>query len=302
VTHAVVTTTEISFVDEEGGESAAPGTAGLRSRQLLDHSHGSVHLGLSICELGAGGVIAPHVQPFEETFHVLEGRALVAIGANSYEAGADDFGFAKVGEASAWSNPFDEPVLFYRVRAPQPRPETGYGGVFPTDAIAVPVSGTAIGSLTGPTHSSVGHYDADQLPPPGPIFMKGYRGYGIKNIQMRMMLDELNGAVHHTMFTVQFNPDGSAAAGATVHYHPFEEAYLVRSGSAQATLDGVVYDIRAGDLIWTSVNGTHGFVNHGDEPVSWIEVQAPVPPPSGAFFFPDEWETSKQRVSCLIDE
>jgi mannose-6-phosphate isomerase-like protein (cupin superfamily) len=302
MTHTVVTTPALVFVAEEGGRTAAPGTIGLRSKRVLDRSHGSVHLELSICELAAGGVIAPHVQPFEESFYVLEGTALVTIGSQSYEVKEDDFGIAKMGQGSAWSNPFDEPVLFYRVRAPQPRAEMGYGGVFPTDAVTVPTSGVAVDLLSGPPEKSVGSYHADQLPPPGPIFMKGYRGYGIKNIQMRMMLDGLNDAVHHTMFMVQFNPTGSTAAGATVHYHPFEEAYLIRSGGAEALLDGEVYDLAPGDLAWTSVNGTHGFVNHGAKPVRWIEVQAPMPPESGAFIFPGDWEQLKERVSCLTSD
>lgn len=299
MTHTVTRVTDSPLVDEIGGELAVPGTLGLRSRRLLGKDQGSTHLDISVCELESGGVIAPHTQPFEESFFVLEGSALVTIGTASYEVSKGDFGFAAVGESSAWRNPFEETFVFYRLRAPQPRAEMGFGGVYASDSVAVPSSGERLVDLDAAGVSAVGHYETAQLPPPGPIFMKGYRGYGIKNIQMRMMLDELNGAVHHTMFAVQFNPADAVGTGATVHYHPFEEAYLILSGTAEATLDGTTHKLAPGDLAWTSVNGTHGFLNTGDAPVQWIEVQVPVPPPSGAFYFPDEWDRLAAHVACL---
>ncbi|GIW20651.1 MAG: hypothetical protein KatS3mg065_0947 [Chloroflexota bacterium] len=37
------------------------------------------------------------------------------------------------------------------------------------------------------------------------------------------------------------------------------------------------------------VNALHGFSNTTDTPVRWLEVQAPIPPSSGAFFFVGDW-------------
>ena len=92
------------------------------------------------------------------------------------------------------------------------------------------------------------------------------------------------------LFMVEFGPQATRGHAATEHYHPFEEAYFLLSGSAIGTLDGEPVQVTAGDLVWTSVNGTHGFVNEGDVPVRWLEVQAPLPPASDAFFFPKDWE------------
>jgi uncharacterized cupin superfamily protein len=46
---------------------------------LVNHTLGSVHTGLSICELSPGGALDPHVHSFEEGFYILSGEAVVAI-------------------------------------------------------------------------------------------------------------------------------------------------------------------------------------------------------------------------------
>jgi len=38
---------------------------------LVDHSVGSVHMGLGLCELKSGGYLDVHVHSFEESFYVL---------------------------------------------------------------------------------------------------------------------------------------------------------------------------------------------------------------------------------------
>jgi mannose-6-phosphate isomerase-like protein (cupin superfamily) len=91
------------------------------------------------------------------------------------------------------------------------------------------------------------------------------------------------------MFMVEFAAGIGAGEAAGEHYHPFEEAYFLLSGSALGTLDGEEVTVSAGDLVWTGTDGTHGFINLNDEPVRWIEVQSPAPPSSNAFFFPADW-------------
>ena len=49
-------------------------------------------------------------------------------------------------------------------------------------------------------------------------------------------------------------------------------------------------DVAAGDLVWMGTGSSHGFVNLGDGPVRWLEVQAPPPPRSHAMFFEDDWK------------
>ncbi len=57
----------------------------------------------------------------------------------------------------------------------------------------------------------------------------------------------------------------------------------------RATADGQAYDLRAGDVIWTGVGCLHSFANLGDEPVRWIETQAPLPPLKEVFRFERDW-------------
>lgn len=44
-----------------------------------------------------------------------------------------------------------------------------------------------------------------------------------------------------------------------------------------------------GDFVFAGVNAIHGFPNTTDAPARWLEVQAPIPPTGGAFFFASDW-------------
>ena len=61
-------------------------------------------------------------------------------------------------------------------------------------------------------------------------------------ISLKMMVDSDLGAVLHTMFMVQYEPDGVAGP----HDHPLEEAYLITDGEVDATFDGEEYRLQAG--------------------------------------------------------
>jgi mannose-6-phosphate isomerase-like protein (cupin superfamily) len=106
-----------------------------------------------------------------------------------------------------------------------------------------------------------------------------------------MLVDDLIGALHHTMFIVQFIPGASTHPGGD-HFHPFEEAYYFLTGSAIAHLDTGDFEVNAGDLVFAGTNAKHGYTMTSDTPVRWIEVQAPGPTPAGAFIFPADWEPS----------
>lgn len=121
--------------------------------------------------------------------------------------------------------------------------------------------------------------------------MPGYHGHNIRDIAIRMMVDDILGAVHHTLFMVEFaRGDRQGVLSAKEHFHPFEEIYYLVEGAARGTLDGQTVDVAAGDLIWTGTNSSHGFVNLGPGPVRWLEVQAPAPPRSNAMQFEDDWK------------
>ena len=50
-------------------------------------------------------------------------------------------------------------------------------------------------------------------------------------------------------------------------------------------------EVGPGDLVFAGVNALHGYSNPGSEPVGWIEMQAPNPPISNAFFFKADWDS-----------
>jgi quercetin dioxygenase-like cupin family protein len=89
---------------------------------LIDHTSGSVHTGLSLCELSPGGEVAPHVHSFEEGFYLLEGDAEISVNEEVYSLRAGDFGVAKVGWTHSWRNAGNGPATWLQMAAPQPKP------------------------------------------------------------------------------------------------------------------------------------------------------------------------------------
>jgi quercetin dioxygenase-like cupin family protein len=100
-----------------------------------------------------------------------------------------------------------------------------------------------------------------------------------------MLVDRVFGSELLTMFTVDYEPGGSAQ----VHDHPFEEAYFFLDGEIEAELEGEVHTIRAGDVVFAGVGATHGFFNNGSGRVRWIETQAPQPPERHSYRWVDHW-------------
>jgi mannose-6-phosphate isomerase-like protein (cupin superfamily) len=280
--HRVVYGRDLSFV-------ADPLVDGLSTALLVGESTGSVHLELALCELRPGVSTPPSRHAFEESWYVLAGHGTAAAADLTFEVGPGAFGVTPVAAPeSKTAGP--EGLRWLRVRAPQPRPADPRRGTMPATGWAM--SQTPLTpSDTDPRSRWSGWFRETDMGAYGPLSMPGYHGPNIKSIFVRMLVDELLGARHHTLFMVEFGPRATQGSSATEHYHPFEEAYYLLAGSATGTLDGETVEVAAGDLVWTSVNGTHGFVNNGTEPVRWLEVQAPLPPASDAFFFPKDWDS-----------
>jgi quercetin dioxygenase-like cupin family protein len=265
--------------------SAADGS-GLREAPLVGAEQGASHLEAALCELAAGATVGPHLHPFEESLYVLEGTGRYAVGGLEYQVGPGDYGLAPIG-VPHWISAGQGPLRWLAVRAPRP-PEAR---VAPRTVRAEPGTATPLGrpSETDPRHRLAGHFEDGDLGSYGPLLMPGYHGPNIRNISLHMLVDRLLGAQHHTLFMVEFAPRAGRGRAAKEHYHPFEEIYFYLSGSARGTLDGQEVTLAAGDLLWMSVGGTHGFVNENEEPLRFLEMQSPVPPDSDAFFFPGDW-------------
>ncbi|HSZ28535.1 MAG TPA: cupin domain-containing protein [Pseudonocardiaceae bacterium] len=56
-----------------------------------------------------------------------------------------------------------------------------------------------------------------------------------------------------------------------------EEIYFILSGRGQITLDGRPYQVRAGDVILTSVGTRHGLRNTGTEGLGWLVIEVASP-------------------------
>ncbi|MCL4396238.1 MAG: cupin domain-containing protein, partial [Chloroflexi bacterium] len=235
-----------------------------------------------IGELAPAGRIDPHVHSFEESFILLEGQVIVQIGDRAHLLGRGDFAVVGTGIAHGWRNVADKPARWLEAQAPQPRPiEYGRDTFFV--AGQVPLIAQSV-DLADPENKLLGHFDETQLPRPGgPSQMEGFNP--TTGVAIKMFVDRSFGAIHQSLFLIQYQP----GAKIDPHDHTFEESYLILSGRVRATADGQAYDLGPGDVIWTGVGCLHSFSNVGDEPVRWIETQAPLPPAKEVFRFERDW-------------
>jgi mannose-6-phosphate isomerase-like protein (cupin superfamily) len=259
-------------------------SSGFRRAAYVDRAVGSVHMGTGICYLDATGVIQPHLHSFEESFYILEGNVIVQIGERAYLLGPGHFGLISTGVPHSWRNASGQPARWLEMQAPQPRPLEAQAG---RDTFFVageaPTSGEApnSGEAAAPM---LGYFDESQLPRPGgPSQMEGFNP--ITGVAIKMFVDRSFGAIHQSLFLIQYQP----GAKIDLHDHTFEESYFIVSGGVRATADGQTYDLGPGDVIWTGVGCVHSFANVGDEPVRWIETQAPLPPAKEVFRFERDW-------------
>jgi quercetin dioxygenase-like cupin family protein len=263
------------------------GSEGLAVGHLVGEREGSSHVEISVVELAPGGFVRGHLHPFEESFYVTSGSVLLSMGGAEHALTTDDFGFVPVAVPHAWHNVGDEPVRWYRVRAPQPRPLGTSDGTFPVD-LDPPTSGSPVAELH-PRSRHVGHFSLDDLPGPGPLTMPGAHGHDIRDVSIRMMVDDVIGAVHHQVFMVQFEPSRVEGFSGSAHFHAFEEAYLVVSGRGLVELEGERFETGPGDLVWESSGTMHAWTAVGDEPLRFIELMAPRPPYTDMLFSERTW-------------
>jgi len=269
---------------------AGPGLAeGLEVAVMAGADQGSVHLQVALSRLAPGGTVAGHFHFYEESFYVLSGEVLIDIDGHQHHLREDDFGVVPAAVHHAWHNIGEGPAEWFRMRSPQPRRmKDGSLGTYLSDRITVPHNGEFVGD-PHPAIPYVGHFAEHHLPAPGPIAMRGYRGPNVDSVAIWMLVDDMIGALHHTMFIVQF-VEGASTHPQGDHFHPFEEAYYFVRGSAIAHLEDGDLEVNTGDLVFAGTNALHGYTMTGEGPTRWIEVQAPAPTPAGAFIFPADWQ------------
>ena len=261
---------------------------GYTAATLIDRSSGSVHTGLSINELAPGGRIEPHLQAFEEGFYILRGEAVVTIAGSSYRLGPGDYGAVKVGVPHAWHAAGADAVRWLQMAAPQPKaPGAERDTFFPADR-RVPAEGPRLNPADR-GGNLLGHFDETQITP---VAERSNAVAGLEGVFLKWMIDEAFGAAHHRMLFIEYQP----GVGIGLHDHTFEEAYFILSGEVEATLDGAVYNLQPGDVVWTGVGCVHAFRNTGRQPVRWLETFAPQPPKENVFRFMAEWDARAREL------
>jgi quercetin dioxygenase-like cupin family protein len=263
-------------------------SGGYAQAVLIDRAAGSFHTGLSLNELSSGGTIHPHVHSFEEGFYILSGEAIVDVAGTPYRLGVGDYGVAKVGTPHAWRSSGPTPVRWLQMAAPQPKPAGAERDTFfLTDrSVASDAARLDLAALEG---NLLGHFDQSQIPPVG---SRTNVVAGLEGVFLKWMIDEDFGARHHRMLFIEYQP----GVGIGLHDHTFEEAYFILDGEVEATLDGMTYSAKAGDVVWTSVGCVHAFRNVSRAPVRWLETFAPQPPKENVFRFMAEWDTRGKEL------
>ena len=298
-----VASVDWSLTDQPLPASAT--SSGLARAVIVGPDHGAVHTELAVGQLVAGGWLQRHFHSFEEALYVLAGELLLDIDGRAHRLVAGDFALMPVGTWHTLGNAGANPTRWLSVNTPQRlgagagRRDTFFAGEpFDLGALDRRAERPPFGD---PRLRLVGHYDG--TPPQSEALRlddpaRGRRPAGMdtalvvySGISVKMLVDRVFGAELLTMFTVDYEPGGSAQ----VHDHPFEEAYFFLDGEVEAEIDGHAHTVRAGDVVFAGVGSAHGFFNTGQGRVRWIETQAPQPPGRHAYRWVDHWKRFEQE-------
>lgn len=267
---------------------------------LVDRAAGSVHMGLGLCTLSAGGHVDVHVHSFEEGFYVTEGTPTLLLGSSAHRLRPGACGVVPVGVPHAWLAG-EEESRWIDMLAPQPRGEGKPDDTFflgpPDDPAEADLD------VRDPRSRNLFRFDPSEmvldnlkagLPVDAPTVsasmataLLAYSGIAVK-----MLVDQRLDAQLFTMFMVEYQPGGVAQP----HDHPFEEAYVVLEGEVEAVADGKRYLLRPGDVLWTGVGCIHAFYNTSDATVRWLETQAPQPPARHSYRFDRDWDYLRDKL------
>jgi quercetin dioxygenase-like cupin family protein len=285
-------------------QASSATSSGLGRAIIVGPAQGAIHTEMAMGSLQAGGWIARHFHSFEESLYVLGGELLLEIDGTVHRLLKGDFALIPIGVRHTLANARDEPVRWMSMNTPQRlAPDAGRKDtIFEKEPPSLAGLDTRAGRpVFGPTTRWVGHYDG--TPPQAEALRldepaRGRASAGMdtalimySGISVRMLIDRVFGAELLTMFTVDYEPGGSAQQ----HDHPFEEAYFFLDGECEAELDGTVYTVRAGDVVFAGVGAVHGFYNNGTGRVRWIETQAPQPPGRHAYRWVPVWKRFEEE-------
>ena len=276
----------------------AGSAAGYSSSCLVGSHTGAVHTDLSISKLEPGGWTGLHLHSFESAVYVLAGDPVLNIDGHQNQLRTGDYALLPIGMPHGWANPSGGQVRLLVHSTPQRR----LAGQRPGDTFFLPAD-SVVNGHAAPVSRYLGHYAGtppqqealrvddrvrDREPAGMDTALLAYSGISVK-----MMVDRGLGAELLVMFMVDYEPGGAAQA----HDHPFEEAYFFLEGEIDAEVDGLAYQLRAGDVLFAGVGSTHGFYNTGRGRVRWIETQAPQPPGRHSYRWTGPWQRLESQTS-----
>jgi len=235
---------------------------GYKRVSLVDHSIGSVHTGLGICQLEANGWVEYCVWANEKGIYVLQGELEMLRGKEAFRLGTDDYALIPYGVAHAFRNTGKLAARWIEVQAPQPKPPGAWDDKFFRGDVDWPKE-IVKPDPSNPSMHMVGHFEEQR-----PIYVKGL---GMQGPAVYRFMEEEFGAHHFYMMRGKLEIGG----GRGVADHPVEESYFVLSGEVEKEIEGKKFRMKAVDFAWAGVGACHSSVPKGDVPYRWIETQAP---------------------------
>jgi quercetin dioxygenase-like cupin family protein len=278
-------------------------TKGFRRWTAVDESAGAVHTGFGIAEFDPGGRLDWHVHSYEESLYVIEGEITLFTSETAVLLRTGDYGLLPVGQAHALANNVSDIARVAALSAPQPRPAHGGDTYF---VAGLPELEPVTVDARDPRTRAFGHIDPEHMDPAKQsqellaasasmrTALLVYSG-----ITVKMMIDSDLGAQLSTMFMVQYEGLKGVIGG---HDHPLEETYLILEGVVDATFDGKQYRLEPGDVAWAGVGCVHAFANPAEEPVRWLETQAPAPPARHSYRFERDWHYLRDAIGAEAKE
>jgi len=300
-TRYVVRTSEEADYRDPG--PLAPDSHGYTRWCAVGYADGAVHTDFGMSRLEPGGAVPTHIHSFEESFHLVEGEVILVTPEATVHLVAGDYGVIPLGVPHSWHSVGDTAAVWSDILSPPPRIEHGSD----TYRVADVEPGTPVKvDARDPRTRSFGAITTEQMNPGRQSQELLAQSASMRTallvysgISLKMMVDSDLGSVLHTMFMVQYEPDGVAGP----HDHPLEEAYLIMDGEVDATFDGHEVRMKPGDIAWAGVGCVHSFRAVG-EPVRWLETQSPQMPPRHAYRFARDWTylTEKLGTEQLKEE
>lgn len=234
---------------------------GYERASLIDRGMGSVHMGVGVCRLAAGGGVYACVHANEKGIYVFEGELEVKRSGEVFVLGKDDYALIPTGTPHAYPNVSATPVRWFDMQAPQPKPPGQWRDTFF-------VADDQAWSDRAPALSEFNPAQTGHFVPRAPIINPNA---GVSGLRVFRFMEKEFGAQCFYMMRGELSPGGVRG----YHDHPVEESYLALEGEAIMSIEGEDFHLKAGDYVWTGVGACHAFKHVGSEPFRWIETQAP---------------------------